>query len=59
MSDVGSFTLDETQWTSWAPNRQVHILIGRYNSGVGLLPWNRGRIATASQIWYYGVGRSQ
>jgi hypothetical protein len=57
--DVGSFTLDPSWWVNWTPDRQIHILAGRYNAGVGVLPWNRGRIEVASQIWYYGIGRSQ
>jgi hypothetical protein len=57
--DVGSFTLPGTRWNAWTPDRQIHVLIGRYNTGRGLLPWNQGRIEVASQVWYYGIGRSR
>lgn len=59
LPDVGSFWMTSDMWQAWPSDRQVHILIGRYNGGDGLLPWNNGKIAVASQIWYYGVGRSR
>lgn len=57
--DVGSFTVPDGAWTEWTTGREVHILFGRYKSGNGLLPWNQGRIATASQLWYYGAGTAR
>ncbi|MEZ4240784.1 MAG: hypothetical protein R3F59_32445 [Myxococcota bacterium] len=57
--DTGSFWLPADQWVDWIPGRHVHVLIGRYTTARGLLPWNRGRIEVASQLWYYGVGNSE
>ncbi|MEQ1506206.1 MAG: IPT/TIG domain-containing protein [Myxococcota bacterium] len=59
LADVGSFWLTPDLFDNWTANRQLHILIGRYHSGEGLLPWNQGRIAVASQVWYYGIGRTR
>lgn len=57
--DVGSFWLEPEWWNNWIPGRSVHVLIGRYNTGVGLLPWNNGRIEVAAQTWYYGLATAQ
>ncbi|MBX2796225.1 MAG: hypothetical protein KTR31_01110, partial [Myxococcales bacterium] len=59
VADVGSFSLPGELWTEWVPGRTVQVLFGRYNGGNGLLPWNRGRIAVASQVWYYGAAISE
>jgi IPT/TIG domain len=58
-SDVGSFTLQSEWWTRWASGRFVNVLIGRYNTGEGLLPFNNGKIAVASSLWYYGAAGSR
>ncbi len=57
--DGGSFTIEDGTWTRWAAGRYMNILIGRYNAGDGLLPWNQGSIATASSFWNYGAATTR
>jgi hypothetical protein len=59
LRDVGSFTIPDGAWTRWRPGRRVDVLVGRYNSGHGLVPWNQGNIATASTVWFYGAGNTR
>lgn len=59
LRDVGSFTVPDGTWTRWTTGRVVNVLVGRYNSGDGLVPWNQGRIATASSYWNYGAATSR
>ncbi|MEQ1569499.1 MAG: IPT/TIG domain-containing protein [Myxococcota bacterium] len=57
--DVGSFWLPPGVWDHYAPDRFVNLLIGRYNTGSGTLPWNNGKIGAAAQLWYYGGAQTQ
>ena len=57
--DGGSFTIQDGTWTRWTAGRYMNILIGRYNAGDGLVPWNQGSIATASSYWNYGAATTR
>lgn len=57
--DDGSFEVPEKLWTSWAPGRTVNIIVGRYLTGDGTLPWNNASVGTVGQYYLYGAGTSR